>query len=145
MTDARLDDLDRLANGATKGRSTHTELPDMTEKRLAEIEERAKAARRGPYSLYSLPFQKVWITDERQTELAVASYERRDEFEFFAASRTDVPDLVAEVRRLRALLASLSGGVASMYGQVPAEESDAEFLAALSSPAAASTEEDAKP
>lgn len=34
MTDARLDDLDRLANGATKGRSTHTELPDMTEKRL---------------------------------------------------------------------------------------------------------------
>lgn len=75
----------------------------MTEAQLAEIEARANAATPGP-----------WTADNEYDEPAVVGPDNRDlalfvetdaDAAFLANARTDVPALVAEVRRLRAELA----------------------------------------
>ena len=92
MTDARLDDLDRLANGATAG-------PWYADDGAAEGFD-------GSWDVCG-PDQ-CGIASITGTAL-VARYVRDKEANanFIAASRTAVPELVAEVRRLRAIVDKL--------------------------------------
>ena len=73
----------------------------MTEQRLAEIEARAKQAAKGLWRIdtCSIPGERIlviggatYVPGARQVQL------RAQEASFIAAARTDVPDLVAEVR-----------------------------------------------
>lgn len=93
----------------------------MTPERLDEIEERANAATPGPWFLDDeRPLTPcVWTGYDEALGAEVAEYltsrgyirpgddyprgcnHPAENMEFIAASRTDVPDLVAEVRRLR--------------------------------------------
>lgn len=86
----------------------------MTEARLAEIEARAEKATEGPWRAVHrgvgrsaeddgdgfLGLEVLGPPDDCQR----GQFSRSADARFIAASRTDVPDLVAEVRRLRGLL-----------------------------------------
>lgn len=77
----------------------------MTAERLAEIEARANAATPGPWwpEHRGVMAEGVEIVDD----CAVAGWDAYPENQaFIAAARTDVPALVAEVRRLTAALAA---------------------------------------
>ena len=99
----------------------------MTEEQLAELEALANAATDGPWTVkktefedaqadaffddvYTVEAKHLWeicdiSTHERMNEFAVYSREMdRADAAFIAAARTAVPDLIAEVRRLRGLL-----------------------------------------
>lgn len=71
----------------------------LTTQQLDEIEERANAAAPGPWCLCD-DYSDVLTPDGYQ----LASYAATADGEFIAAARTDVPALLAEVRRLRAEL-----------------------------------------
>lgn len=95
-------------------------MPEMTEERLAEIEARANAATRGPWKMWSgwgpvagTEYMAVTRLGPEGDEYAgIVSdahyppkrdfYSKREDLEFVAVARTDMPDLIAEVRRLRA-------------------------------------------
>lgn len=77
----------------------------LTAERLAEIEARASAATPGPWwpEHRGVMAEGVEIVDD----CAVAGWDAYPENQvFIAAARTDVPALVAEVRRLTAALAA---------------------------------------
>jgi hypothetical protein len=111
----------------------------ITDERLAEIEARAKAATDGPWYAHNTDdsmFMNCYsvTTSEREpdteffdgencdkTVVAMTLYQERrivcheagkweEDSEFIAHARTDVPDLVAEVRRLNDLVRSLQTG-----------------------------------
>ncbi len=89
----------------------------MTEERLVEIEARAAAAEGGPWFVtgmdtikddgkqtpdtFVISYDDVWLAEMIQSECM-------GDAEFIAAARSDVPDLCAEIRRLRSLLAGLA-------------------------------------
>ena len=81
----------------------------MTESDLKIIEERAAKATAKPWfttgesygASHGLEYE---VTDYENGGIWLAHCQKRDDAIFIAASRTDVPALVAEVRRLRALL-----------------------------------------
>jgi hypothetical protein len=85
----------------------------MTPERLTEIELRAAAATSGPWQMLSEcppgehhhDWDEIWVGTSDRATIAVVG-ERYTaapaEAEFIAHARTDVPDLVVEVRRLRA-------------------------------------------
>ena len=90
----------------------------MSEERLAAIEAREKAATPGPWwgcqdachPAEHTPEQVVFAADwsvvcEFATDDGLGDRDRANK-DFIAASRQDVPDLLAEVRRLRAGLAA---------------------------------------
>lgn len=95
----------------------------LTDADLDEIEARANAATPGPWDVSDgnegdWPPRPLWmVTNEAfhnppaddDTPWIAAELHTgvRDDAEFVAAARTDVPRLLAEVRRLRAALASL--------------------------------------
>jgi hypothetical protein len=83
----------------------------MTDAELEAIEARANAATEGPWG-FTYDGSSAWsigpVSDPQLHRIANV-YSRGKEVEqadpeFIAAARTDVPKLVAEVRRLRALL-----------------------------------------
>lgn len=79
----------------------------MDEKRLAEIEARANAATPGPWEPEhrGVVGNDVFIVEDCVT----AGWDAyRANQAFIATARTDVPDLVAEVRRLTAALATVT-------------------------------------
>lgn len=89
----------------------------IDEARLAEIEARANAATPGPWRAGTVEAEgKVWARDptalggpslgERCVFDANPHYPHNANRAFIAHARTDVPDLVAEVRRLTAALAT---------------------------------------
>jgi len=84
----------------------------MTPERLAEIEARAAAASPGPWVAYpedtSCPGYDVMpgIISDRWTGLNHTTAPRDADLAFIAAARTDIPDLLVEIERLRAELAS---------------------------------------
>ena len=81
----------------------------ITAERLAEIEERANAATPGPWwpEHRGVMAEGVEIVDD----CAVAGWDVYPENQaFIAAARTDVPALVAEVRRLAAALDAAADG-----------------------------------
>ena len=72
--------------------------------RLARIEARAKSATDGPWEAHEedggvLPEWAVWMPDAGHDGAMVVG---KADAEFIAHARTDVPDLLAEVKRLRA-------------------------------------------
>ena len=81
----------------------------MTEAELSEIEARCAAARGGPWQSWiegrnHLSGQNVITTSGEDIYFSGADAADQD---FAAAARQDVPNLVTEVRRLRALLTKL--------------------------------------
>ena len=72
----------------------------MTPERLAEIEARAEAATEGPWEAWDrgIGFE-VHVNAECLNSEFRETFRQADA-EFIAAARTDVPDLLAEVRRL---------------------------------------------
>jgi hypothetical protein len=80
----------------------------ITDERLADIESRAEAATPGPWKSYLEEREKMSGSDFIQTggeDIYLTGATAADQ-DFIAAAREDVPVLLAEVRRLRALLAS---------------------------------------
>ena len=74
----------------------------MTPERLAEIEARAEAATEGPWEAWDrgIGFE-VHVNGEGLNSEFRETFRQADA-EFIAAARTDVPALLAEVRRLQA-------------------------------------------
>ena len=76
----------------------------MDEKRLSEIEARVDLATGGPWKHQPQPGPTAWdgITADEGTFMAhVASVADSDDANFISHARQDVPELLAEVRRLR--------------------------------------------
>lgn len=73
----------------------------MTEKRLDEIEARANLASDGPWKVDPCP---DYLVINKYGSHVCETFLLDNDSEFIAAARQDVPDLVAEVRRLRAAL-----------------------------------------
>ena len=83
-------------------------MSEMTPDRLAEIKARVEAATPGPWrSEYSGATGPVVMDDEARTALdhiaRCPHFRSHSDAEFIAHARTDIPDLLAEVKRLRAL------------------------------------------
>jgi len=85
----------------------------LTEARLAEIEVRANAATPGPWTNTGYAdfdyARGPHVENSNEGIVAVCSLESQEHKgngDFIAAARADVPDLVAEVRRLTAALAA---------------------------------------
>ena len=78
---------------------------ELSEQELAAIEERATAALPGPW--HSDPLTGTLVVDALGREIVSClahPVNALPTVEFIAQCRTDVPRLVAELRRLRALL-----------------------------------------
>lgn len=76
----------------------------LSKERLREIEARAKSATDGPWEAHEedggvLPEWAIWMPDAGHDGAMV---EGKSDAEFIAHARADVPDLLAEVKRLRA-------------------------------------------
>lgn len=96
----------------------------MTDEQLAEIEARAEKAFPGPWKHY---IDREWHSPDRVIEAANTWVVIRDEncehnwklgrnednYEFIAHARTDIPMLIAEVRRLRAQYEELRDALCS--------------------------------
>jgi hypothetical protein len=108
-----------------RGREAQEEACDMIDqKRLDEIKARCKAAKPGPWARYEAVKSSppLWCVSgapgsapdgEGATVLLDVAFRHpagkaKAVASFVAASRTDVPDLVAEVERLRAALSELA-------------------------------------
>lgn len=84
----------------------------MTEEELSEIEQRCEAARKGPWTSYiegrdhtsGSNIIQVGPTAEPKDDIDIVGATEADQ-DFMAHARSDVPRLLAEVRRLRALMA----------------------------------------
>lgn len=68
---------------------------------LEAIEARANAATSGPWHMSNTGGDSVWGNPPRALLIFDAPAQKRTDAEFSAAARTDVPALIAEVRRLR--------------------------------------------
>lgn len=78
----------------------------MSDLDLEAIEARAKAATPGPWVVGPGAFWNYVVGSDEHGDHAGA--QEKEDAAFIAASREDVPALVAEVRRLRAEVAALS-------------------------------------
>ncbi len=84
----------------------------MTEEELSEIERRCEAARMGPWTSYiegrdhtsGSNIILVGPTAEPNDDIDIVGATEADQ-DFIAHARSDVPRLLAEVRRLRTLMA----------------------------------------
>jgi hypothetical protein len=95
----------------------------MIEQELIEIEARAAAATPGPwkgdcrdgsvkYTVRGSDGTLVLRVDHKNGDFGFVGERERDDESFVLHARSDIPALVAEVRRLRAELAALSGALA---------------------------------
>jgi hypothetical protein len=92
----------------------------LTPERIAEIEKRCNAATAGPWFHRQAGMEGHgqaydWIADAegvgRHSKIIVSResvYGGTPDYSFIAHARTDIPDLVSEVKRLRAELERLS-------------------------------------
>lgn len=77
----------------------------MTDEQLAEIEARANAATPGPWVQSQRDTWMVYRDGGGTPEVDVGGgYDTKENANFIAHARSDVPALVAEVRRLRVAL-----------------------------------------
>lgn len=82
----------------------------MTPERLAEIEERAKAATLGPWVFVDVPgdgaFSGCVVATDEDFVTVIAEHpeldDRCEDFLFIAEARADIPDLLAYIRQLKA-------------------------------------------
>ncbi|MEO7836631.1 MAG: hypothetical protein ABIS21_03190 [Acidimicrobiales bacterium] len=84
----------------------------MTEAEIAAIAARADAATPGPWVPYFTVHGDPYVTQPNRGQFGMVVSTARDDYgradcQFLAAARTDVPALVAEVRRLRAFVQRL--------------------------------------
>jgi hypothetical protein len=115
----------------------------MTEDCLREIEERVKKATAPPWKA---THRDVSVSDDADTDATCGGllgweiegppepdrgqFERAADAHFIAASRTDIPALCAEIRRLRAENAELkrclavTGDPRNPFGDSPGEETE---------------------
>ena len=87
-----------------------THAPHMTDDDLASMESRANRATKGPWKSYiegreEMSGSSFIMTGGADIYLSGATKEDHD---FIAASREDVPKLICEVRRLRKILFTLN-------------------------------------
>lgn len=93
----------------------------MTEERLAQIEARAAAATPGPFDWYILSRAGRGHGVGRKTPgghdegICEDPYMLEGDAVFFAHARSDVPDLVAEVKRLRSELAAVRAAIGEAW------------------------------
>jgi hypothetical protein len=98
-------------------------MTELTEARIAEIEARANAATEGPWQASWDTFEDTdtYRVEQKATELVIRtsaeSYETDNDelfgdIDFIAHARTDIPDLLDEVKRLREELRERDAGVA---------------------------------
>lgn len=79
----------------------------MDEKRLKEIEERAAKATPGPWTTAGIdrrPYISNTLRVQDTNFWNLANFINAEDASFIAASRQDITDLLAEVKRLRGLL-----------------------------------------
>ena len=101
---------------AEQGIPLTADMAALSDERLAGIEARAKAATPGPWCTDSWEIYQgaeytagaEWLGETCRAGEMDGS---RADAEFVAAARTDVPELLAEVQRMRAELADFSGRV----------------------------------
>jgi hypothetical protein len=88
----------------------------LSDERLAEIESRCAAATPGPWaqSDWWLPWLQ-WLWSQARKAWGVKA---DHDFTFIAHARSDVPELLAEVRRLRAVGRELRGHVRALVARV---------------------------
>lgn len=87
----------------------------MTPDRLAEIEARANAATKGPWEVHDgnswrrigVQFGGSVIEPIKQRDGHPDLHARREDLELAAHSRADIPDLIAEIRRLNSIIDDL--------------------------------------
>lgn len=88
----------------------------MTDEQLAEIEARANAATAGPWGIERDPISGMWTVFDTDTKCGIIDKENsgcasdpcpddvgfsRENAAFIAAAKSDIPALIAEVRRLK--------------------------------------------
>lgn len=96
-------------------------LKALTEERLAEVEARAKAAPPRPIHMTELSedLHEVWYeADGTDIRVSVAKFFGEAAGTFFCEAIKDVPDLLAEVRRLRREGGLTSEGIAFMEQEI---------------------------
>ena len=79
----------------------------MTDEQLAAIRDRETRATKGPWLVEDTPDLNRWVTSENSTLEANFGYRgnsNRDDAEFAAHAREDIPLLLDEVARLQAIV-----------------------------------------
>lgn len=91
-----------------------TDQAPLSEQRLSEIEARSDAAGPGPWSASPAG----WVDRIPHASINRTAFVEVADAEFVAYARQDVPDLIAEVRRLQreVRLLNLSRGVPNLVG-----------------------------
>lgn len=80
----------------------------MNEERLEEIRRRAEAATEGPWRIEESRYEGSYnVTSVNETHDLSACLCRPDDAEFISHAREDIPDLLAEVERLRSELSAI--------------------------------------
>ena len=86
----------------------------LDDEQLAEIERRAATATAGPWRAGDAPYQCSIYSEHANICILMDGGTQGDEFwrnrEFITHAREDVPALIAEVKRLRSIVASLMPG-----------------------------------
>jgi hypothetical protein len=82
----------------------------MTEAELAAIEARAEGCTRGPWNVLAIGEGSTLLIEDA-TGYRFAQVDDGQNRKFIAHARTDIPALVAEVRRLRAQVALMVAGL----------------------------------
>jgi hypothetical protein len=78
----------------------------MTGEELAAIRERAESATQGPWEQPAYPVgDMVYRLTDRSPDGLIAKCERPTDADFIAHARTDIPALLAELDRLRLVMA----------------------------------------
>lgn len=97
----------------------------MDEKRLEEIEARAKAATPGPWTIFARSkraVRAIWLTrlnrdgDSVWTWPGFVQTSFEHDADFIAHARQDIPDLLAEIERLQAKNEELAIGIIHLQG-----------------------------
>ena len=83
----------------------------MTPQRIAEIEARAKAATEGPWGYNKESASVWWPAPETAYSPQVCAYIGKEDGEFCAHARQDIPDLLVEMKRLKAVFRGTIGAL----------------------------------
>lgn len=109
----------------------------MADDRLTEIAARAAAATPGPWTNYGTDLYRSSATGGFRLMDLLGSFTPEVDNQsfrnakFVAAAREDVPWLLAEVERLRTVVAALAEGTETLHARVAELKEDSSMLSAL--------------